>query len=146
MPPAVAAPVVGAASNIGASQTGTNNLWITIVKGTDSTGAPASGSVAGVTITLDKLTDIDPLVEADMQKIANAQFNDILSSWPTNQHYEQVTNANGAAYFSGLTNGVYVVNSTAPNDSGEYRELNPFLVAVPFHAGSYEENQIEGQI
>ena len=33
--------------------------------------------------------------------------------------------------FDGLAHGFYVVTSTAPDDS--YREINPFVVAVPFH-------------
>ncbi|AHI23688.1 isopeptide-forming domain-containing protein [Corynebacterium vitaeruminis] len=145
--PALAAHVVGAGSSAGAEQlTGTNNLKITLVKGTDENGNPSAGSVAGVTITLDRLAGIDPANAEDMKRFEAADIADIQNNWPKDLHFEKVTNSEGTVSFEELPTGVYLVTSVAPSDGGEYREVSPFLVAVPFHTGDYQESPVEGVI
>lgn len=145
--PALAANVVGAGSSVGAEQlTGTNNLKITLVKGTDENGSPSAGNVVGVTINLDRLAGIDPINPEDMERFEDADIADIQNNWPKALHFEKATNSEGTVSFEGLPTGVYLVTSVAPSDGGVYREVSPFLVAVPFHTGDYQENPVEGVI
>ena len=64
--------------------------------------------------------------------------------WRSDVHVDQVTDANGEVTFDGLADGFYVATSTAPDDS--YREINPFVVAVPFHTVADNPNPVPGVI
>lgn len=93
-------------------------------------GQPPSGKIQGVTIHLDRLAGLDPTNADDAARVRNANLDEV-RDWRTDVHVDLVTNANGEVTFDGLAHGFYVVTSTAPDDS--YREINPFVVAVPFH-------------
>lgn len=90
----------------------------------------ALGKNQGVTIHLDRLAGLDPTNADDAARVRNANLDEV-RDWRTDVHVDLVTNANGEVTFDGLAHGFYVVTSTAPDDS--YREINPFVVAVPFH-------------
>lgn len=123
---------------------GTDALNIRLTKGNpDSDGPSVAGSVEGVTIHLHRLRGIDSKNAADMQRVRNASLADI-HGWDTDLHLTQVTGLDGGVKFANLAEGIYLVTSTAPE--GNYREINPFLVAVPFHSLSNNPAPVPGVI
>ncbi|MCQ9343738.1 hypothetical protein [Corynebacterium kozikiae] len=135
-----AAPLVGM-TGVNTQGEGTNNLKITLTKGTAADGTPSEGSVVGVTIVAKRLAGIIPTDPQSMDKVNNADFAEVLT-WPTDHTIEVATDTQGSVSLKDLPNGVYVVTSIpAPG----VREVNPFLVAVPFHTGEQGE-QLEGVI
>lgn len=133
----VDAPGVSAAS-------GTDIVRITLSPGNpDDDNSSASGSISGVTIHLERLKGISPASPQDREKVENATAAE-LAEWPKDLHFSQVTDENGSVKFSDLPEGIYLVTSTAPNDS--YREINSFLVSVPFYGAGYDSTPVEGVI
>ena len=109
----------------------TDTVTIRLTQGNpNDDGQPPSGKIQGVTIHLDRLAGLDPTNADDAARVRNANLDEV-RDWRTDVHVDLVTNANGEVTFDGLAHGFYVVTSTAPDDS--YREINPFVVAVPFH-------------
>ena len=109
----------------------TDTVTVRLTQGNpDDDGQAPSGKIQGVTIHLDRLAGLDPTNADDAARVRNANLDEV-RDWRTDVHVEQISNANGEVRFDGLTHGFYVVTSTAPDDS--YREINPFVVAVPFH-------------
>ena len=130
-----AAKVAGLSDQPGVSRDyGTDTLSITLSPGNGDPLSPATGKVAGVTIKLERLKGIDPENAADMAKVRNTGA-DKIADWPTDRTIRAVTNDAGQVRFQGLEKGIYLVTSQAPAGAaaGEYREIEPFLVAVPFH-------------
>ena len=134
-PGVVAAEAVQVAGqqSTGAERTSaTDTVTIRLTQGNpNDDGQPPSGKIQGVTIHLDRLAGLDPTNADDAARVRNANLDEV-RDWRTDVHVDLVTNANGEVTFDGLAHGFYVVTSTAPDDS--YREINPFVVAVPFHA------------
>ncbi|MGV0424890.1 SpaA isopeptide-forming pilin-related protein [Corynebacterium tuberculostearicum] len=127
----------GAVQVVGQQTTGaertsaTDTVTIRLTQGNpNDDGQPPSGKIQGVTIHLDRLAGLDPTNADDAARVRNANLDEV-RDWRTDVHVDLVTNANGEVTFDGLAHGFYVVTSTAPDDS--YREINPFVVAVPFH-------------
>ena len=109
----------------------TDTVTVRLTQGNpNDDGQPPSGKIQGVTIHLDRLAGLDPTNADDAARVRNANLDEV-RDWRTDVHVDLVTNANGEVTFDGLAHGFYVVTSTAPDDS--YREINPFVVAVPFH-------------
>ena len=133
-PGVVAAEAVQVAGqqSTGAERTSaTDTVTIRLTQGNpNDDGQPPSGKIQGVTIHLDRLAGLDPTNADDAARVRNANLDEV-RDWRTDVHVDLVTNANGEVTFDGLANGFYVVTSTAPDDS--YREISPFVVAVPFH-------------
>ena len=133
-PGVVAAEAVQVAGqqSTGAERTSaTDTVTIRLTQGNpNDDGQPPSGKIQGVTIHLDRLAGLDPTNADDAARVRNANLDEV-RDWRTDVHVDLVTNANGEVTFDGLAHGFYVVTSTAPDDS--YREINPFVVAVPFH-------------
>ena len=133
-PGVVAAEAVQVAGqqSTGAERTSaTDTVTIRLTQGNpNDDGQPPSGKIQGVTIHLDRLAGLDPTNADDAARVRNANLDEV-REWRTDVHVDLVTNANGEVTFDGLAHGFYVVTSTAPDDS--YREINPFVVAVPFH-------------
>lgn len=133
-PGVVAAEAVQVAEqqSTGAERTSaTDTVTIRLTQGNpNDDGQPPSGKIQGVTIHLDRLAGLDPTNADDAARVRNANLDEV-RDWRTDVHVDLVTNANGEVTFDGLAHGFYVVTSTAPDDS--YREINPFVVAVPFH-------------
>lgn len=133
-PGVVAAEAVQVAGqqSTGAERTSaTDTVTIRLTQGNpNDDGRPPSGKIQGVTIHLDRLAGLDPTNADDAARVRNANLDEV-RDWRTDVHVDLVTNANGEVTFDGLAHGFYVVTSTAPDDS--YREINPFVVAVPFH-------------
>ena len=133
-PGVVAAEAVQVAGqqSTGAERTSaTDTVTIRLTQGNpNDDGQPPSGKIQGVTIHLDRLAGLDPTNADDAARVRNANLDEV-RDWRTDVHVDRVTNANGEVTFDGLAHGFYVVTSTAPDDS--YREINPFVVAVPFH-------------
>lgn len=142
---AQAVPVAGRDGVAGVEQSvGTNVLKIRLTKGNpDDDGQTVAGSVEGVTIHLDRLEGIDPKNPADMKRVESARLDEI-QKWNKDLNLSKVTDANGEVQFSGLVDGIYLVTSSAPD--GNYREINAFLVAVPFHTVTEDPNPVEGVI
>ena len=142
---AQAVPVAGRDGVAGVEQSvGTNVLKIRLTKGNpDDDGQTVAGSVEGVTIHLDRLEGIDPKNPADMKRVESASLDEI-QKWNKDLNLSKVTDANGEVQFSGLVDGIYLVTSSAPD--GNYREINAFLVAVPFHTVTEDPNPVEGVI
>lgn len=142
---AQAVPVAGHDGVPGVEQSvGTNVLKIRLTKGNpDDDGQTVAGSVEGVTIHLDRLEGIDPKNPADMKRVESASLEEI-QKWNKDLNLSKVTDANGEVQFSGLVDGIYLVTSSAPD--GNYREINAFLVAVPFHTVTDNPNPVEGVI
>ncbi|OHR28629.1 surface anchored protein [Corynebacterium sp. HMSC072D01] len=140
-----AARIVGRVDAPGVSATsGTDIVRITLSPGNpDDDNSSASGSISGVTIHLERLKGISPASQQDREKVENATAAE-LAEWPKDLHFSQVTDENGSVKFSDLPEGIYLVTSTAPNDS--YREINPFLVSVPFYGLDYDSTPVEGVI
>lgn len=140
-----AARIVGHQDAPGVSATsGTDIVRITLSPGNpDDDNSPASGSISGVTVHLERLKGISPASQQDREKVEKATAAE-LAAWPKDLHFSQVTDENGSVKFSDLPQGIYLVTSTAPNDS--YREINPFLVSVPFYGLDYDSTPVEGVI
>lgn len=123
---------------------GTDALTIRITKGNpDADGQSVAGIVEGVTIHLHRLRGIDSKNAADMQRVRSAALPDV-RGWDTDLHLTQITGPDGHAEFADLADGIYIVTSTAPD--GNYREIDPFLVAVPFHSLSNNPAPVPGVI
>ena len=127
----------GAVQVVGQQTTGaertvdTDTVTVRLTQGNpDDDGQAPSGKIQGVTIHLARLAGLDPNNADDAARVRNANLDEV-RDWRTDVHVDLVTNANGEVTFDGLAHGFYVVTSTAPDDS--YREINPFVVAVPFH-------------
>lgn len=145
---AEAAKVAGLRDQPGVSRDyGTDTLSITLSSGNGDPLSPATGKVAGVTIKLERLQGIDPENAADMAKVRNTGA-DKIADWPTDRTITAVTNDVGQVRFQGLEKGIYLVTSQAPAGAaaGEYREIEPFLVAVPFHTVADNPRPVEGVI
>ena len=146
-PGVVAAEAVQVAGqqSTGAERTSaTDTVTIRLTQGNpNDDGQPPSGKIQGVTIHLDRLAGLDPTNADDAARVRNANLDEV-RDWRTDVHVDLVTNANGEVTFDGLAHGFYVVTSTAPDDS--YREINPFVVAVPFHTVADNPNPVPGVI
>ena len=143
-----AAKVAGLGDQPGVSRGyGTDTLSITLSAGNGDPLGPTTGKVAGVTIKLERLKGIDPENATDMAKIRNTGA-DKIADWPTDRTITAVTNDAGQVRFQGLEKGIYLVTSQAPADAapGEYRDIEPFLVAVPFHTVDANPRPVEGVI
>lgn len=143
-----AAQVAGLSDQPGVSRDyGTDTLSITLSPGNGDPVNPATGKVAGVTIKLERLQGIDPENAADKAKVRNISA-DKIADWPTDRMIPAVTNEAGQVRFQGLEKGIYLVTSQAPAGAaaGEYREISPFLVAVPFHTVADNPRPVEGVI
>ena len=143
-----AAKVAGLSDQPGVSRDyGTDTLSITLSPGNGDPLTPAAGKVVGVTIKLERLQGIDPENAADMAKVRNTGA-DKIADWPTDRTITAVTNEAGQVRFQGLEKGIYLVTSQAPAGAaaGEYREVSPFLVAVPFHTVAENPRPVEGVI
>lgn len=143
-----AAQVAGLSDQPGVSRDyGTDTLSITLSPGNGDPVNPATGKVAGVTIKLERLQGIDPENAADKAKVRNTSADEI-ADWPTDRTITAVTNEAGQVRFQGLEKGIYLVTSQAPAGAaaGEYREISPFLVAVPFHTVADNPRPVEGVI
>jgi len=128
---AEAVQVAGQQSTGAERASATDTVTIRLTQGNpNDDGQPPSGKIQGVTIHLDRLAGLDPTNADDAARVRNANLDEV-RDWRTDVHVDLVTNANGEVTFDGLAHGFYVVTSTAPDDS--YREINPFVVAVPFH-------------
>ncbi|GAB6964406.1 hypothetical protein JCM7447_06260 [Corynebacterium amycolatum] len=126
------------------AKSGTDIVRITLSPGNpDDDNSPASGSISGVTVHLERLKGVSPSSPQDREKVEKATAAE-LAAWPKDLHFSQVTDENGSVKFSDLPQGIYLVTSTAPNDS--YREINPFLVSVPFYGLDYDSTPVEGVI
>ena len=123
---------VAGQQSTGAERTmATDTVTIRLTQGNpNDDGQAPSGKIQGVTIHLDRLAGLDPTNADDAARVRNANLDEV-RDWRTDVHVDLVTNANGEVTFDGLAHGFYVVTSIAPDDS--YREINPFVVAVPFH-------------
>ena len=146
-PGVVAAEAVQVAGqqSTGAERTSaTDTVTIRLTQGNpNDDGQPPSGKIQGVTIHLDRLAGLDPTNADDAARVRNANLDEV-RDWRTDVHVDLVTNANGEVTFDGLAHGFYVVTSTAPDDS--YREINPFVVAVPFHTVVHNPKPVPGVI
>lgn len=143
-----AAKVAGLSDQPGVSRVyGTDTLSITLSPGNGDPVNPATGKVAGLTIKLERLQGIDPENAADKAKVRNTSA-DKIADWPTDRTITAVTNEAGQVRFQGLEKGIYLVTSQAPAGAaaGEYREISPFLVAVPFHTVADNPRPVEGVI
>ena len=143
-----AAKVAGLNDQPGVSRDyGAETLSITLSPGNSDVLEPPTGKIAGVTIKLERLKGINPENAADRAKVRNASA-EAIAGWPTDRTLTAVTNEAGQVRFQGLEKGVYLVTSQAPAGAaaGEYREINPFLVAVPFHTVGSNPRPVEGVI
>lgn len=143
-----AAKVAGLNDQPGVSRDyGAETLSITLSPGNSDVLEPPTGKIAGVTIKLERLKGINPENAADRAKVRNASAEEI-AGWPTDRTLTAVTNEAGQVRFQGLEKGVYLVTSQAPAGAaaGEYREISPFLVAVPFHTVDSNPRPVEGVI
>lgn len=109
----------------------------------DDDGQAPSGEVQGVTIHLARLAGLDPNNADDAARVQDANLDEV-REWRTDVHVDQITDANGEVTFDGLADGFYVATSTAPDDS--YREINPFVVVVPFHTVADNPKPVPGVI
>ncbi len=137
--------VVGSPETASTDETdGINVVRITISPGNpEDDHTPPSGSVAGVTIHLDRLRGVSGTDENDRNRIEGASIGEI-SSWPKDLSFSKTSDQNGTVKFTGLPKGIYLVTSSAPNDS--YRAINPFLVSVPFYGSPQGTSPVEGVI
>ena len=143
-----AAKVAGLNDQPGVSRDyGAETLSITLSPGNSDVLEPPTGKIAGVTIKLERLKGINPENAADRTKVRNASAEEI-AGWPTDRRLTAVTNDAGQVRFQGLEKGIYLVTSQAPAGAaaGEYREISPFLVAVPFHTVDSNPRPVEGVI
>ena len=142
---AYATRVVGGPEAASADETdGTDVVKITISPGNpDDDHTPPSGSVAGVTIHMDRLRGVSATDENDRSRIEGASIGEV-SSWPKDLSFSKTTDQNGTVKFAELPKGIYLVTSSAPDDS--YRAINSFLVSVPFYGSSTGTSPVEGVI
>ncbi|MCG7258276.1 MULTISPECIES: LPXTG cell wall anchor domain-containing protein [unclassified Corynebacterium] len=143
-----AAKVAGLNDQPGVSRDyGAETLSITLSTGNSDVLEPPTGKIAGVTIKLERLKGINPENAADRAKVRNTSADEI-AGWPTDRRLTAVTNDAGQVRFQGLEKGIYLVSSQAPAGAaaGEYREISPFLVAVPFHTVDSNPRPVEGVI
>lgn len=143
-----AAKVAGLNDQPGVSRDyGTETLSITLSQGNSDALTTPTGKVAGVTIKLERLKGIDPENAENRAKVRNTSADEI-ADWPTDRRLTAVTNDAGQVRFQGLEKGIYLVTSQAPAGAaaGEYREISPFLVAVPFHTVDSNPRPVEGVI
>ncbi|WP_083321268.1 hypothetical protein [Corynebacterium sp. HMSC035E02] len=136
---------VAGQQSTGAERTmATDTVTVRLTQGNPSDdGQAPSGKIQGVTIHLARLAGLDPTNADDAARVRNANLDEV-RDWRTDVHVEQITNVNGEVTFDGLAHGFYVVTSSAPDDS--YREINPFVVAVPFHTVVDNPNPVPGVI
>ena len=136
---------VAGQQSTGAERTmATDTVMVRLTQGNPSDdGQAPSGKIQGVTIHLDRLAGLDPTNADDAARVRNANLDEV-RDWRTDVHVKQSTNVNGEVTFDGLAHGFYVVTSSAPDDS--YREINPFVVAVPFHTVVDNPNPVPGVI
>ena len=136
---------VAGQQSTGAERTvATDTVTIRLTQGNpNDDGQAPSGRIQGVTIHLDRLAGLDPTNADDAARVRNANLDEV-RDWRTDVHVEQITNVNGEVTCDGLAHGFYVVTSSAPDDS--YREINPFVVAVPFHTVVDNPNPVPGVI
>lgn len=138
---AKANPVVGSESNLTASaqSTGTHDITIQLSLGNPNPGEGGqpkpTWKVTGVTITLERLAGLDPANKDDIAKVTDAAVTEVVTQWPKAEKFSAVTDGTGTAHFSGLPVGLYAVTSTAPDDSADYRKIQPFVMAIPFFDG-----------
>ena len=140
----------GAVQVVGQQTTGaertvdTDTVTVRLTQGNpDDDGQAPSGKIQGVTIHLARLAGLDPNNADDVARVQDAGLAEV-REWRTDVHVDQVTDANGEVTFDGLADGFYVVTSSAPDNS--YREINPFVVAVPFHTVADNPNPVPGVI
>ena len=139
---AFGAKVVGSPET--ANGDGTNIIKITLSPGNpDDDHTPPRGSVAGVIIHLDRLRGVSGSMENDRNRIEGASIGEI-SSWPKDISFSKTTDENGTVKFTDLPEGIYLVTSSAPDDS--FRSINPFLVSVPFYGNPKGTSPVEGVI
>lgn len=139
---AFGAKVVGSPET--ANGDGTNIIKITLSPGNpDDDHTPPRGSVAGVTIHLDRLRGVSGSMENDRNRIEGASIGEI-SSWPKDISFSKTTDENGTVKFTDLPEGIYLVTSSAPDES--YRSLNRFIVSVPFYGNFQGTSPVEGVI
>ena len=143
-----AAKVAGLNDQPGVSRDhGAETLSITLSTGNSDVLEPPTGKIADVTIKLERLKGINPENATDKAKVRNTSAEKI-ADWPTDRTLTAVTNDAGQVRFQGLERGIYLVTSQAPAGAaaGEYREISPFLVAVPFHSFDSNSRPVEGVI
>lgn len=142
---AMAASVAGANDTPGVeSSVGTDVLQIQLSQGNpDEDGKEPSGLVSGVNIHLDRLKGISPYDANDKKSLENASLREI-TEWDNDLKVSGVTDGDGVVRFDDLAEGIYLVSSTAPGDG--YREINSFLVAVPFHTVTENPEPVPGVI
>lgn len=140
----------GAVQVVGQQTTGaertvdTDTVTVRLTQGNpDDDGQAPSGKIQGVTIHLARLAGLDPNNADDVARVQDAGLAEV-REWRTDVHVDQVTDANGEVTFDGLADGFYVVTSSAPDNS--YREINPFVVAVPFHTVADNPKPVPGVI
>ena len=122
----------------------TDTVTVRLTQGNpDDDGQAPSGKIQGVTIHLARLAGLDPNNADDVARVQDAGLAEV-REWRTDVHVDQVTDANGEVTFDGLADGFYVVTSSAPDNS--YREINPFVVAVPFHTVADNPKPVPGVI
>ena len=136
---------VAGQQSTGAERTmATDTVTVRLTQGNPSDdGQAPSGKIQGVTIHLARLAGLDPNNADDVARVQDAGLAEV-REWRTDVHVDQVTDANGEVTFDGLADGFYVVTSSAPDNS--YREINPFVVAVPFHTVADNPKPVPGVI
>ena len=122
----------------------TDELIIRLTQGNpDRDGAAPSGEIQGVSIHLHRLAGLAPTNPAHKRLLEEKDLNEV-RGWEKDIRLTQDTDYKGEATFANLAHGFYLVSSTAPNNS--YREINDFVVAVPFHTVSENPNPVPGVI
>ncbi|MDO5032435.1 surface anchored protein [Corynebacterium sp.] len=143
--PAHAVPVVGADSLQDSATAMTHNLQITLARGNrNADGTPPTGKVDGVMIELQQLAGIDPNSQGDLAKIHGTSLEAIAQQWEKSRTFRAATDANGTVLFEDLPRGIFLVVSEAP--SPQHRNINSFLVAVPFQVSEEEGTAPAGVI
>lgn len=137
--------VAGLGENAGQERTiGTDVLTIRLTQGNpDRDEAAPSGEIQGVSIHLKRLAGLHPTNPSHVRRVEETSLEDI-RAWEKDLSLTKVTNSKGEVTFEGLADGFYLVSSSAPDDS--YREINEFIVAVPFHTVSDNPNPVPGVI
>lgn len=137
--------VAGLGENAGQERTiGTDVLTIRLTQGNpDRDDVAPSGEIRGVSIHLERLAGLHPTNSAHVRRVEDTSLADI-RAWEKDLSLTKVTNSKGEVTFEGLADGFYIVSSSAPDDS--YREVNEFIVAVPFHTVSDNPHPVPGVI